>query len=200
MNKKLYITFGILLILTLIIGIVNYVKISSIPTVSIGGTSNFDSDIVISETLSVAKGSTFSGNVSTDGGLIVGGRKNYGEAASTALSATDICDYNIIQIDADGSGDDIGASISFPDDETLIADCLSASGDYKKFYIDGTSSTATTYLEIVGTGLIAEYASAAAITDITGSPLIQVEVWNTGTSLSWYFDIIDASVSYQLND
>lgn len=168
------------------------------PVAQFSGVTNLDS-LTLSDNLIVTGTSTLSANLNADGGMIVGGVKDYGESASRALTASDICDYNIIQIDADGSGDDVGASISFPDDETLQADCLGSSGDYKKFFIDGTSSTSTTYIEIVGPDIV-EYASTAATTDIAGNVLIQAEVFNTGTSLSWYFDVIDASVSYQLND
>lgn len=179
---------------------------------SFGGTTHFTNisaqDVTATDDLSVADDATITdsltvtGNTGLDGGLIVGGRYNYGETASMTLDANVICDYNLIQIDGDGDAAhdpdyNTGVSLSFPDDETLIADCMGTVGDYKQFIIDPTSSTSTTYIDIVETGNIMEFGATSAQADVHGGMMIRVEVFNTGTSLSWYFDAIDASVSYQ---
>lgn len=196
-----------LIIVALLIGIANLIRQ---PVANFGGVTNLDSltlgdNLVVTGTSTLTGATTqtgaltIAGNLITDGGLLVGGVYDYGESASVALGAAQVCDYNIIQIDADGSGDDVGASISFPDDETLQADCLSAAGDSRRFYIDGTSSITTTYLDITTTGLNFDYATGYE-SDYDGGHLLIIDVWNDGTSLSWMLDAVDASTSFQLND
>jgi hypothetical protein len=211
--KKIIYAIGIVSLLNLILIVVLFAKISNLPIPSFGGTTNLDS-LELSETLSVTGTTTLTGattqtgalsvaaNLNADGGLVQGGRYNYGETASMTLGADIICDYNMIQIDGDGDAAhdtdyNIGVSLSFPDDETLMADCMGTVGDYKQFIIDPTSSTSTTYIDIVETGNIMEFRATSAQADVAGSMMIRAEVFNTGTSLSWYFDAIDASVSYQ---
>ena len=101
--------------------------------------------------------------VTGDGGIIkIGQVYDFGESASASITAQMLCEgqdniaYNFFTIDADGSGDDIGASISFDDDETFTAiqDCIEDQGDGLSFIIDPTSSTSTTYVDITITGLV----------------------------------------------
>lgn len=149
-------------------------------------------------------GVTVAENLNADGGVLVGGRKNYGEKASFSLTATDICDYNFISITAhtgDGDADEVGVSLSFPDDETLQADCLSSAGDSRRLKIDNTSSIATHFIDLTTTGLNAEYASTGYVSDFKGDTFIVVDVSNPiGTSISWEFDVEQISISYQHND
>jgi hypothetical protein len=53
-----------------------------------------------------------------------GGVLNLGESASTSFTASQICNNTLILQNPTGSGDDVGASDSFPTSASLIANCL----------------------------------------------------------------------------
>jgi hypothetical protein len=186
MNKKTTIVFGIILILILGVCVLNYAKKEN---VNLGGTSNFDSDVVINSgyTFTVTDGAvTFGGNLTTDGGLIIGGVKDYGNAVSTSFSASDICDNYLIRLEPDYA-DETGASISFPDDETLAADCLGDQGDMVEFEILNGSTSGSANLGVVTTGLVYNVTSGSLET-IDPSNVVKVEGLNyDGTSISWRF-------------
>ncbi|MBD3207727.1 hypothetical protein GF319_15465 [Candidatus Bathyarchaeota archaeon] len=189
MSKGLYLFIGLLIGAVIVLGFVVITDKDVITDPSLGGSTS--DDWVVAQ------------NLEANGGLITGGEKSYGEVGSTSLNASDICDYAVIDITPSGHGLNVegyGASISFPDDETLQADCLSSAGDVKTVYVDNTSSNSSAYLDLVTTGLLFNYASTGYVSDFGGDTIVKATAFNLGTSLAWEFDVIPVSASFQLND
>jgi len=192
MKNKLIYGIGIVVLIN---AVLTAVLLFQKPEVaSFGGTTNLDSlelseDLTVTDDVTITGDATVSANLSADGGLMVGGNYDYGHEASGTFSASPICDYSLISIKpttgsaTSGDEDDYGASLSFPDDETLTAECLGSVGDFKVVYIDNTSS-GSAYLDFDTTGELMDFVSKSA--DFTGSDLIRVEALNfDGSSISW---------------
>jgi len=186
MEKIFKYSVVILLVVLLAFSILIYFKSSD----KLGSTTA--GNISIGGTLSVTGASTLTGattvtgNMSANGGFIVSGTKDYGEEPSVSFSTSDICDYSTIQIDPDFE-DDIGASFSFPNDESLAADCMGSEGDIVEFRIYNSATSGSAYLDFVETGQLIRYSSAS--TDFEPNNYIMVNGWNyNGTSISWVID------------
>ena len=191
-NKTIY-AFGIVVLLNLILSGVTFFK-GDAPEVILGGTTNLDSlelseNLTVTGTTTLTGATTFTGGADIDSGLTVGSRYDYGHEASGAFSAASLCDYNLISIQpttgsaTSGDDEDRGASMSFPNDETMVASCIDTVGDSRSIYIDNTSS-GSAYLDFDTTGIEMDLVSTSA--DFTGDMLIRVDVINIdGTSLSW---------------
>ena len=159
---------------------------------------------------------SFDEGVAVDGKIVITGDGSFftkgnvyafGESASTSITAEMLCPgadnkaYNLFTIEPfePSGGDDVSASISFSDDEAFAAvnDCIDEQGDSLTFTIDPTASTSTAYIDPVTTGLVYGYASTQQ-SDWDGGQLMIVTVRNVnGTSLSWEFDSLEASISFQ---
>lgn len=206
--NKIIIAIGIVVLLNAVLTGILFDKISSILGIQFGGTTNLDS-LELSETLTVTGATTQTGalsvaaNLNAEGGFIEKGVYDYGEASSISMTATIFCDYRGMTADFDGYNDGTRASISLPDDEDLIADCLANEG-YKRFTIDGTSSTSATVFEIVTTGLVFNAASTACSMadndagEITSDEIVVLEAYYDGVgSVSWVCDAFTSSTSFQ---
>lgn len=193
MKNKLIYPIGIVVLLNLIVSGVIFFR-GDAPEAIIGGTTNLDSlelseDLTVGDDVTITGDITTTGNVFTDGGLIDAGQYDFGNAVSSSVTAAMICDNNLISIEPD-SGDDLGASLSFPDDEALDADCLGDAGDMVTFVIDNATTSGSAYLDLTLTSIDYDYVSKSS--DFGFNDMIVVRILNyDGASMSWTIDAVE---------
>lgn len=119
----------------------NFTRVDISEDLTVGTTLGVTGAVTLSSTLGVTGVTTLTGELlvedfSQGGGALA--TTGYGDVS---YSAADLCDYGIIRHNPISDGESsAGASVSFPSEADLVADCLASSGDRRYLLIENTAT------------------------------------------------------------
>lgn len=160
---------GLLLGVSLTLGFVYVTR----PDVSLGGSTSDDWNVGGDLTISGTGTSTFAGNVTTSGDLVVNNVIKSGNIASTSsegagggaadgsLTAAQVCDNNVFNSNVLTS-----FTLTTPTSVSFAADCLDTLGKSTEFIIYNNNASSQTITMAAGAGVVFKIASASETTSV----------------------------------
>lgn len=121
--------------------------------VDLGGSTSDDwnvgGNLSVTGTSALTGATTFTGEANFDATAVLGGDVTVLSAGATTTSAAEVCDSNVIQLDAQASA----ITLTLPTVAEIFADCATAAGDHIGFVLENTTSGTGTITVAIGTGM-----------------------------------------------